>query len=116
MIVRKRNPGPPESDNCIPPVPVSKLATVPANRARLLPAVLFSNAIFRTALAVVSTGMPVTRYFPLLPTVPVMVIITASDFMRLGPPGDIARGASRSADADSIVYQSVGGCEVSHTG
>src|SRR5215467_13588130 len=89
MIVRNRNPGPPESDSCIPPLPDSKLAVVPANKARLVPDVLFSNTIFRTALAVVSTGIPVTRYFPLLPTVPVMVIMSASNFMRLGWPGDI---------------------------
>jgi hypothetical protein len=34
------------------------LATVSAIRGRLVPDVLFSKAIFRTALAVVSTGIP----------------------------------------------------------
>src|SRR5262249_53535459 len=116
MIVRNRNPGPPESESSIPPVPVSKLATVPANRPRLVPAVLSSNAIFRTALAVVSTGIPVTRYFPLLPTVPVMVIMNASDFMRLGPRGDMPTELAVPPIPALSFYQSVGGCEVAHTG
>lgn len=76
---------------------------------------LFSKAIFRTAFAVVTTGIPVTRYFPLLPTVPVIVIISASNFMWLGYPGHIADTDSRSAHMGSIVPQSVGGCEVGHT-
>ena len=33
MIVRNRKPGPPESDSCVPPLPDSKLAIVPANKA-----------------------------------------------------------------------------------
>src|SRR5208282_1519601 len=115
MIVRNRNPGPPESDSCVPPLPDSKLAIVPANRARFVPDVLFSKAILRTALAVVSTGMPVTRYFPLLPTVPVIVIMSASNFMRLGWHASCPHRDSRSAHVDSIAHNSVGGCEVGHT-
>ena len=72
MIVRNMKPGPPESDNCVPPAPEANSASVPANRARLVAASLVvSNAIFRSGVEVfVSTGIPVTRYFPLLPTVP----------------------------------------------
>ena len=33
MIVRNRKPGPPESDSCVPPLPDSKLAIVPPNKA-----------------------------------------------------------------------------------
>ena len=101
-IVRNRNPGPPESDSCIPPLPDSKLAVVPENRPRLVPDVLFSETIFRTAFAVVSTGIPVTRYFPLLPTVPVIVIISVSNFVRIDWLVDIV-GAALAAPARRTV-------------
>ena len=80
MMVKNRNPGPPESDSRSPTVPAANIASVPAHNSRLAPLVLFSKVIFRRAEVVVSTGIPVTRYFPLLPTVPVIVIVCCAPF------------------------------------
>src|ERR1700722_71578 len=76
-IVKNINPGPPESDIRNPPVPAANSASVPANNARFVPDVRFSNISFNTVCVFVSTAIPVTRYFPLLPTVPVKVNIFA---------------------------------------
>src|SRR6516164_6387113 len=77
MMLRNWKPGPPESFSCSPGLPAVKSATEPAHSARFVPEVLFSKASFNTACSFVSTGSPVTRYLPLLPTVPVIVIILA---------------------------------------
>jgi hypothetical protein len=77
MIVRNTKPGPPELDSSVAVFPALKSAIVPAHRVRFVPAVLFSNVSFNTAGVVVSTAIPVRRYFPLVPTVPVIVITHA---------------------------------------
>jgi hypothetical protein len=74
-MVRKIKPGPPEPDKTIPAVPALKLASVPAHRDKLVPAVLFSNVNFKTECTFVSTGIPVTRYLPVAPTEPVIVSV-----------------------------------------
>ena len=67
-----------------------------------------SQPIFRTALAVLSTGIPVTRYFPLLPTVPVIVIMRApNDATRLARR-HLPRIDSQSAQATSSIAERIG--------
>jgi hypothetical protein len=74
VIVRKTKPGPPESESLVEQVPAAKSAAVPAHNSRLVPDVLFSNASVNTFAVVVVTGAPETRYLPLGPTVPVIVV------------------------------------------
>src|SRR5579872_690061 len=102
MIVRNWNPGPPESDSVIPAVPALKSASDPAHRDRLVPAVLFSNANFRTAWVAVSTGIPVTRYLPSAPTVPVIVNISDSP-LQIGLLGAAARADVRALPGGATV-------------
>jgi hypothetical protein len=73
-MVRNVNPGPPESESCKAQWFEAKCATVPAHRAKFVPAMLFPNEIFSTVAVVVVTGAPVTKNFPVAPTVPVMVV------------------------------------------
>jgi len=47
---------------------------VPAHSARFVLGVMFSKEIFNTAAVVAVTGEPLTRYLPVVPTVPVMVV------------------------------------------
>ena len=84
VIVRNRKPGPPESDIWVPPVPDANCAFVPAIRAKFVPEVLFSNEIFKTAFVFVLMGIALTKYFPLAPTVPVMVITAILQVSSLG--------------------------------
>src|SRR5271166_7107341 len=84
IMVRNAKPGPPESDSSVPPVPEVYLVVVPATRLRLVLDVLFSNDNFRTAGVVALTGIPVTRYFPLVPTVPVIVIMASLPIVHRG--------------------------------
>jgi hypothetical protein len=76
VIVKKTKPGPPESESLVEQVPVAKSVSVPAHNSRFVPDVLFSNESFNTVavVAVAVTGAPVTRYLPLGPTNPVMVV------------------------------------------
>src|SRR5579872_5323532 len=74
VIVKKTKPGAPESERLSEQVPAAKSAAVPAHNSRLVPGVWFSNESFKIVTAVVVTGAPVTRYLPLVPTVPVMVV------------------------------------------
>jgi hypothetical protein len=74
VIVRKTKPGPPESESLTEQVPAAKSAAVPAHNSRFVPGVWFSNESFNIVVVVVVTGAPVTRYLPLVPTVPVMVV------------------------------------------
>ena len=80
VIVKNTKPGPPESESLTEQVPAAKSAAVPAHNSRLVPDVLFSNESFNTVTAVVVTGAPVTKYLPLGPTVPVMMV-TADAFL-----------------------------------
>lgn len=73
-IVRKTNPGPPESESLVGHVPEVKSLPVPAHNAKFVPAVVVWKESFSTAAVVVVTGAPVTRYLPELPTVPVIVV------------------------------------------
>jgi len=79
ITVRKVNPGPPESESVIAQVPAEKSAVVPAHNTRLVPAVWFPNDSFRRPV-VALTGAPVTRYLPLIPTVPVIVVTAKACF------------------------------------
>ena len=74
IMVRKVKPGPPESESCKAQWFEAKSEIVPAHRAKFVPAVSFPNEIFNTAAVVVVIGAPVTKNFPVAPTVPVMVI------------------------------------------
>ena|ERR1700733_11697820 len=73
-IVRNTKPGPPESESLVGQVPAVKSEVVPAHSSKFVPAVVFSKDSFNTAAVVVATGEPVTRYLPVVPTVPVMVV------------------------------------------
>lgn len=74
VIVRKTKPGPPESESLTEQVPAAKSAAVPAHHSRFVPGVWFSNENFNVVVVVAVTGAPVTRYLPLEPTIPVMVV------------------------------------------
>src|SRR5215467_13944273 len=73
-MVRNVKPGPPESESCKAQWLEAKSAIVPAHRAKFVPAVSFPNEIFNTAAVVVVTGAPVTKNFPVAPTVPTIVV------------------------------------------
>src|SRR5215467_5380281 len=75
-IVKNVNPGPPESFSCVAQRRAAKSAMLPAQSDRLLPGVIVSKDILKTAFVVTSTGLPVSRYFSER-TVPVMVIAWA---------------------------------------